>query len=89
MKHSWITLPGLLIAWAAYSWLRYRTANLRAEECYDLLGTGNQADICIRNAIETRDAVITWAIGVPLSLLIGASALVWLLGAIARERGKP
>ena len=75
--------------WAAYSWLRYRTASLRAEECYDLLGPGNQGDICIRNAIETRDAVITWAIGLPLTIVVGSSLLIWILRAVAREKGAP
>lgn len=88
MKHRWITLPGLLAAWAAYSWLRYRVASERVEECYNLITSTNQLDVCIRNAIETRDAIVSWGFGLPLAGLIGAVSLRWMLSALANERNR-
>jgi hypothetical protein len=72
-KRTWLTAVGLTLLWWIGCALRYWVASARADECYTVLGTGNQADLCIRNAIEARDAVISWAILVPLCLLMAAA----------------
>lgn len=80
MPHKrWLFGGAVLVAWGAFGWLQYDWANRRISECYDLLG-GSQGAICVRNAIEARDFVITWAIGIPMGLLILALAVIWTIG---------
>lgn len=59
----------LTAAWVGFCYLSYTVAAARAEECLDEL-SGGQQDICIRHAIEARDNVLFWGLGIPLGLLI-------------------
>lgn len=61
------------IAWIAFSSLQYYTASIRIKECGDRLFGNGQIDICLRNAMEQRDAVAMWGLGIPLVLVILAS----------------
>lgn len=64
---------GVGLAWSGYAVLQYRTAAARAYyECQDEL-YGGQRDICVRNAMEQRDNVLLWGLGVPLGLVIIAA----------------
>lgn len=62
----------IVIAWIGFCALQYHLAATRADECLDEL-SGGQQDICIRHAIEGRDDVLLWGLGIPLGLVIIAS----------------
>ncbi|GGE74707.1 hypothetical protein GCM10011404_04060 [Sphingomonas prati] len=72
---------GIGAAWLGYATLQYRIAGDRVEECIDFL-SGAEHDICIRHAMEQRDNVPLWAIGIPLVLLI-------IVGALQHARQQP
>lgn len=63
-----IATTGLLL-WFGYCWLRYKVSDTRIDECFDLL-SGAQQNICVRNAMESRDGAIIWAIGLPAFLFL-------------------
>ncbi|MCI1142559.1 hypothetical protein MOP88_10060 [Sphingomonas sp. WKB10] len=63
---------GIVGAWTGYCGLQYHIAASRIEECWDKVA-GGQQDICIRHAIEQRDDVLLWGLGIPLGLMILAS----------------
>jgi hypothetical protein len=73
-----VTAALLTMLWWGLCAVRYRVESQRADECFDLL-RDTQLQICVRNAIESRDSVISWALGVPLVLVIGAAFLVTVL----------
>lgn len=69
MLRSRVFRWGIVAAWAAYCIMQYRIAANRIEECMDTV-TGGQQDICIRHALEQRDNVPLWGIGLPLGVMI-------------------
>jgi hypothetical protein len=70
----WLLGGLLVLAWVGFAWYQHGLASDRVYDCYGLLRYRIQEDICVRHAIEARDFVWTWAIGVPLALLIAAFA---------------
>lgn len=74
----------LTLLWWGFCAIRYSVENGRVTECIDLL-VDTQSDICVRNAIEARDSILAWAIGLPVGTLIAAAFITEILR-IARGR---
>lgn len=65
----------LVLCWIGFCCLQYGVANSRIVACTDELSRA-QGDICVRHALEQRDGVLLWGLGVPLVLCIVTSLAV-------------
>lgn len=85
MRRMSVTLFGCSVLWAGFVWLRYEIADARIGQCLDLIFSTVQGDICTRHALEERDAVLIWGMGIPLALLLATQLFAWFL---CREANK-
>lgn len=76
-----------LTLWVSYCWIRYHVSDTRIDECFDLLA-GVQQNICIRNAMESRDDALIWAIGLPVFCLLFLVVPSLIFRTIGRSRDR-